>query len=92
MTADSDPMLFHKVWGMIRAAAARFAGMDRQALRDAVVRYNGEGLQGLHDRPKGHPPRRRNVCGPSTPILGSKGYFIGSMVLYQNTLIETHGP
>ncbi len=26
--------------GMTRAAAARVAGMDRQALRDAVVRYN----------------------------------------------------
>jgi len=44
--------------GMTRAAAARLAGMDRQALRDAVVRYNAEGVEGLHDRPKGHPPRR----------------------------------
>ncbi len=44
--------------GMTRAAAARPAGMDRQSLRDAVVRYNAEGLEGLHDRPKG-PPRRR---------------------------------
>ena len=44
--------------GMARAAAARLAGMDRQALRDAVVRYNGEGLEGLYDRPKGRPPRR----------------------------------
>ena len=44
--------------GMTRAAAARLAGMDRQALRDAVVRYNAEGLEGLRDRPKGHPPRR----------------------------------
>ena len=43
---------------MTRAAAARLAGMDRQALRDAVVRYNAEGLEGLHDRPKGHPSRR----------------------------------
>ena len=44
--------------GMTRASAARLAGMDRQTLRDAVVRYNAEGLEGLHDRPKGHPPRR----------------------------------
>ncbi len=43
---------------MRRAAAARLAGMERQALRDAVVRYNAEGLAGLHDRPKGRPPRR----------------------------------
>ena len=32
--------------------------MERQALRDAVVRYTAEGLSGLYDRPKGHPPRR----------------------------------
>lgn len=44
--------------GMSRAEAARLAGMERQALRDAVLRYNAEGLAGLHDRPKGHPPRR----------------------------------
>jgi transposase len=44
--------------GITREASARFAGMDRQSLRDAVVRYNQEGLEGLHDRPKGHPRRR----------------------------------
>ena len=44
--------------GMSRAEAARLAGMERQALRDAVVRYNAEGLSGLYDRPKGHRPRR----------------------------------
>ena len=44
--------------GMSRAEAARLAGMERQALRDAVVRYNAEGLDGLHDRPKGRPARR----------------------------------
>ena len=44
--------------GLSRAEAARLAGMERQALRDAVVRYNAEGLAGLHDRPKGHPARR----------------------------------
>jgi transposase len=44
--------------GMSRAEAARLAGMERQALRDAVVRYNGEGLAGLYDRPRpGRPPR-----------------------------------
>jgi transposase len=43
--------------GMTRAAAARLAGMERQALRDAVVRFNAEGLDGLRDRPKpGRPP------------------------------------
>jgi transposase len=38
--------------GMSRAEAARVAGMERQALRDAVVRYNGEGVDGLSDRPR----------------------------------------
>jgi transposase len=38
--------------GLPRAEAARLAGMERQALRDAVVRYNAEGLDGLHDRPR----------------------------------------
>jgi transposase len=38
--------------GLSRAEAARLAGMERQALRDAVIRYNAEGPQGLHDRPR----------------------------------------
>ncbi len=38
--------------GLSRAEAARLAGMERQALRDAVLRYNAEGLAGLHDRPR----------------------------------------
>ena len=29
--------------GLTRAEAARLAGMERQALRDAVIRYNAEG-------------------------------------------------
>jgi len=44
--------------GMSRAEAARLAGMERQALRGAVVRYNAEGLAGLHDRPKPGRPER----------------------------------
>lgn len=44
--------------GLTRAEAARLAGMERQALRDAVLRYNAEGLAGLHDRPRpGAKPR-----------------------------------
>src|SRR5215210_4407576 len=44
--------------GLPRAEAARLAGMERQALHDAVVRYNAEGLAGLHDRPRsGRRPR-----------------------------------
>jgi len=41
--------------GRTRAEAARLAGIERQALRDAVVRYNAEGLKGLYNRRR--PPR-----------------------------------
>ena len=48
----------HVLDGMSRAEAARLCGMDRQALRDAVVRFNAEGIAGLVDRPPpGRPPR-----------------------------------
>jgi putative transposase len=43
--------------GMSRAEAVRLAGMERQALRDAVVRYNMEGVSGLSDRPRIRPSR-----------------------------------
>ncbi len=44
--------------GMDRKAAAEAAGMDRQALRDWVIRYNAQGLEGLRDRwGKGRPGR-----------------------------------
>jgi transposase len=38
--------------GASRTAAARAAGMDRQTLRDWVIRYNAEGVDGLRDRPR----------------------------------------
>jgi transposase len=53
--------------GMTRAEAARVAGMERQALRDAVVRYNAEGLEGLRDRPK--PGRRSALTEPEQALL-----------------------
>jgi transposase len=44
--------------GMSRDEAARAAGMDRQTLRDWVLRYNEHGLDGLYDRwGDGRPPR-----------------------------------
>jgi transposase len=44
--------------GSTREAAARAAGAQRQTLRDWVIRYNAEGLDGLKDRPKpGRTPR-----------------------------------
>lgn len=36
--------------GMTRADAARVGGMDRQTLRDWVIRFNGSGPDGLKDR------------------------------------------
>jgi transposase len=43
--------------GMSREAAARAAGMDRQTLRDWVLRYNAGGIASLADRPRsGRPP------------------------------------
>ena len=53
--------------GMTRAEAARLAGMDRQALRDAVVRYNAEGLAGLHSRPS--PGRRPRLDEEQRAVL-----------------------
>lgn len=38
--------------GLSRTDAARAAGMDRQTLRDWVIRYNDEGVAGLCDRPR----------------------------------------
>jgi putative transposase len=44
--------------GMSREDAARSAGMDRQTLRDWVIRYNAYGLDGLADQwGDGRPPK-----------------------------------
>ena len=38
--------------GMSRERAAEQAEIDRQSLRDWVVRFNAEGMPGLQDRPR----------------------------------------
>jgi transposase len=44
--------------GHSRRLAAQAGGMDRQTLRDWVIRYNADGLAGLADRPRpGRRPR-----------------------------------
>jgi transposase len=48
--------LAHALDGMSRAQAARQAGMDRQTLRDGVMRFHAEGIAGLRDRPKSGRP------------------------------------
>jgi transposase len=42
--------------GRARAEAAQTCGMDRQTLRDWVIRYNEHGVSGLADRPHGGGP------------------------------------
>ena len=76
--------------GLSRAEAARLAGMERQALRDAVLRYNAEGLAGLHDRPRsGRRPRldeeqraalRRVVLdGPEVEAMGLSAWTLAEL-------------
>src|SRR5947209_14749131 len=48
-TAQRMLAIANALEGMSRAEAARAAGIERQALRDAVVRFNAEGLAGLID-------------------------------------------
>lgn len=50
------PALAKALEGLSRADAARLAGMERQALRDAVLRCNAKGPEGLHDRPRSGRP------------------------------------
>jgi transposase len=42
--------------GASRTEAARVTGMDRQTLRDWVIRYNEAGVDGLCDRPRSGRP------------------------------------
>ena len=44
--------LANSLEGMSRAGAAEQAGMDRQTLRDWVLRFNQAGVEGLRDRPR----------------------------------------
>jgi transposase len=54
--------------GMPRPEAARCGDMTGQALRDAIRRFNAEGLDGLHDRERPGRPnklgkeKRRELC------------------------------
>jgi transposase len=73
--------------GLSRAAAARSAGMDRQTLRDWVVRYNADGIEGLADRwGDGRPPRldadeqaelaQVILAGPDPEVDGISAYTL----------------
>jgi transposase len=73
--------------GMSREAAARSAGMDRQTLRDWVIRYNEDGIDGLLDRwGEGRPPTysaaeqaelmRIVLAGPNPGTSGLSAYTL----------------
>jgi transposase len=49
--------------GMSREMSARLAGMERQTLRDWVHRFNAEGIEGLHDRPRAGRRRELDEAG-----------------------------
>lgn len=59
--------------GMRRAQAAEAADMDRQTLRDWVLRYNVEGVAGLRDRPKGHRPEALTEADHATVFSSNPG-------------------
>ena len=76
--------------GLSRAGAARLAGMERQALRDAVLRHNAEGLAGLHDRPRpGRRPRLNEeqraaprqvvLDGPEVEVAGLSAWILAEL-------------
>ena len=77
--------------GMARAEAARLAGMERQALRDAVVHHNAQGLPGLHDRPQHGPAprlsqqqralRERVLDGPDVEATGLSACTLAAWTL-----------
>ena len=54
--------------GTSRTEAARAGGMDRQTLRDWVIRYNEAGVDGLHDL-----VRSKNRNGRETSELAGVG-------------------
>ena len=70
-TAQRMLALAKAMEGMSRAEAARAAGIERQALRDAVLRFNAEGLAGLVDHPYGRRPERQVGCRMTDSLRAS---------------------
>jgi transposase len=77
----------HALEGVRRCEAARLAGFERQALRDAILAYNAGGLEGLYDAPRpGRPCKldeglRRElveiICaGPDVEAEGISAYTL----------------
>ena len=81
----------HALEGKTRTEAARLAGMTAQTLKDAIDRYNTEGLAGLYDRPRSGCPCKLNesqreelakiiVAGPDIEKDGYSGYTLDDLV------------
>jgi putative transposase len=77
--------------GADRKTAARRGDMSDQALRDAIKRYNAEGLDGLHDRPRTGRPTKLSeaqrsqlrtivVEGPNIEAEGLSAYTRDDLV------------
>lgn len=77
--------------GMDRKTAAEAAGMDRQSLRDWIIRYNEHGLEGLRDlwgqgRPARLTPDEQAelaaaiLRGPDTEAEGISAYTLEDLV------------
>ena len=73
-TATRMLAIAHALEGASRAEAARLVRLERQALRDAVVRFNAEGLAGLRDRPRsGRKPRLTPEQGAELAAVVDQG-------------------
>ena len=77
--------------GADRETAARRGDMSDQALRDAIKRYNAEGIDGLHDRPRAGRPAKLSeaqrselraivVKGPDVEAEGLSAYTRDDLV------------
>ena len=65
--------------GSSRTDAARVIGRERQSLRDSVVRYNAEGLDGLKDRlGRGAQEELSNGAEGRIENLGGRGTGAGA--------------
>lgn len=76
--------------GMDRSSAAAAVGLERQALRDSILRYNAEGIDGLRDRARAGRPRRLTaqqeqalaetiVKGPDPEVDGLSAYTLDDL-------------
>jgi len=83
--------------GADRATAARRGDMSDQALRDAIKRYNAEGIDGLHDRPRAGRPTKLSeaqrselraivVKGPDVEAEGLSAYTRDDLVKIVETM------